>query len=407
MHSMARATPRHNAAMTLRVPTDPRPARPARGSIGAALGWLAAVLLLHALALYWVSTQLPRWRGEPPPPVVYARILLPQPAPPVAPSQHPARPHPARPRQRSAPTLMTQRASSHASRRSPAAARAAGPRQPPHTPASAPKHAHAPRSSPASTPASIPASTPAAAPASTAGSAAGPAAGTKPAAPPPPAHPGSAPAAAPAPAWPPSTRLDFALSGYYRGALHGNGRLEWRRHGSHYMLRLQGSALIDFSYTSIGQIHGAWLAPDRYVEQVLFHSKTVDFDRAARQLHFSAISTSMPLPRHLEDSASVFMQLAHELRTHAAEFSAGHTLRLRVARPSGTTIWSFRIAGRQRVRTGVGRLDCWHLEYDPPQSSDMGAQVWLAPALQNLPVQIRLRRGANEYLLFTLRRAMQ
>ncbi|MDE2120905.1 MAG: DUF3108 domain-containing protein [Betaproteobacteria bacterium] len=207
--------------------------------------------------------------------------------------------------------------------------------------------------------------------------------------------------------WPVSTRLEFALRGYYRGPLHGTGALEWRREGSRYLLRLSGAALIDFSYTSRGRIDGEWLAPQQYVEQVLLRRKTVDFDRDAGLLRFSAMPSTLPIPPRLQDSASVFMQLSQALRTRARDFAPGRLLRLQVARPTGTTTWNFRIAGRETVDTGVGRLDCWHLVYDPPPDADLGAQVWLAPSLQDLPVQIRLSHDSEDFLLFTLRRALQ
>ncbi|MBU6442080.1 MAG: DUF3108 domain-containing protein, partial [Betaproteobacteria bacterium] len=249
-------------------------------------------------------------------------------------------------------------------------------------PPAAPAQAHAPAH------AAAPASTPAATP----GSAASPAPRA---------------AAATVEAWPLPTRLDYALTGYYRGPLHGNGELEWRREGRRYELRLGGSALVDFSYTSTGIIDGDWLAPDDYVEQVLMRSKTVRFDRAAGLLRFSAIGATMPIPAHLLDSASVFMQLAQGLRTHPDEFRSGTHLRFQVARPSGTTIWDFLVAGREPVDTGLGRLDTWHLVYEPPARDDLGAEVWLAPSLQGLPVQIRLRHDGDDFLLFTLRRALQ
>jgi hypothetical protein len=48
----------------------------------------------------------------------------------------------------------------------------------------------------------------------------------------------------------------------------------------------------------------------------------------------------------------------------------------------------------------------WHLDH-PADSHGLGAEVWLAPALQNLPVQIRLQQSDDNYLLFTLREARQ
>jgi hypothetical protein len=196
------------------------------------------------------------------------------------------------------------------------------------------------------------------------------------------------------------------LSGYYRGPLHGDGSLEWLRDGRSYRVELAGAALVSFAYTSTGHIDGNWLAPDSYVERVFTRRKTVSFNRDHGTLSFSAISTVMPLPSHLQDSASIFMQLAHELTMRPEDFRVDQHMAFEVARPTGTTTWDFVIAGQDVVRTGIGRLLCWHLIH-PGDEHGLGAEVWLAPALQNLPVQIRLQQSDTNFLLFTLRQARQ
>ena len=206
--------------------------------------------------------------------------------------------------------------------------------------------------------------------------------------------------------WPPATQLQYVLSGYYRGPLHGEGSLDWLRNGHSYRVELAGAALVSFAYTSTGHIDGNWLAPDRYVERVFTRRKTVSFNRDQNTLSFSAISTVMPLPSHLQDSASIFMQLAHQLTMRPQDFRVGQHMAFEVARPTGTTTWDFIIAGQDVVRTDVGRLLCWHLIH-PGDEHGLGAEVWLAPALQNLPVQIRLQQSDENFLLFTLRQARQ
>ncbi|MBU6441708.1 MAG: DUF3108 domain-containing protein [Betaproteobacteria bacterium] len=401
-----------------------RPGGPSRAALPArsrwrAAWWLLPVLVLHLAALWGLGRAFRPTLPHALPPALYTRVLLPQAPQPVAPEAASGRGAPSapahagesqllqapvpsptretRPEPKATPPTPSQAASGPPPR-APAAAASKPPEPAPAEPtpaaASAPPvastQAHAPAhaAAPASTPASTPPSTPASTPGSGADTASSASAGT-------------------VEAWPLPTRLDYALTGYYRGPLHGNGELEWRRLGQRYELRLSGSALIDFSYTSTGRIQGDWLAPDDYVEQVLLRRKTVHFDRAAGLLRFSAIGSTLPIPAHLLDSASVFMQLAQDLRTHPGRFQPGEHLLFQVARPSGTTHWDFLVAGTTQVRTRLGPLQAWHLVFEPPARDDLGAEVWLAPSLQDLPVQIRLRHGSDGYLLFTLRRALQ
>ncbi|MBN2691738.1 MAG: DUF3108 domain-containing protein, partial [Burkholderiaceae bacterium] len=216
----------------------------------------------------------------------------------------------------------------------------------------------------------------------------------------------SSPVAA-APAWPPSTKLSYTITGYWRGDLHGSGALVWTVDGDHYEATLSGSALISFDYRSTGRVDGDWLAPTRYTERVFTREKSIVFDRASDTLRFSAIPDMLPLLPHVQDSASLFLQLAHRLTTRPGDFHPGATLTFAVARPSGMTNWTFTIAGTDTVPTPVGPLLCWHIVRQATQANELGAQIWLAPQLQNLPVQIRLQQSADSFLLFTLDHAEQ
>ena len=210
-----------------------------------------------------------------------------------------------------------------------------------------------------------------------------------------------------APAWPPSTKLSYTITGYWRGDLHGSGALVWTVDGDHYEATLSGSTLISFAYRSTGRIDGDWLAPTRYTERVFTREKSIVFDRASNTLRFSAIPGTLPLLPHVQDSASLFLQLAHRLTTRPGDFHPGATLTFAVARPSGMTDWTFTIAGMDTVPTPTGPLPCWHIVRQATQSDELGAQIWLAPQLQNLPVQIRLQQSADSFLLFTLDHAEQ
>ncbi len=366
---------------------NPPRARPGR------LAWFALALLvvaLHLAALDGLSHALRGLTVQPDPAPIYTRLLKPTPPPAPKPEARPApRPAPVRPAPKTAPTVV-------------AAA--------PLAPAPAPPDPVETASSALPTPLPTAASAPSAA----ASGALGPAlsASTTPPAASQPARAAPAPAAsapdpAPTPRWPPSTRLDYTITGYWRGALHGSGALVWTVEGDRYDATLSGSALISFAYRSSGRIDGDWLAPARYTERVFTREKSVTFDRANATLHFSAMPSVLPLPPHAQDSASLFLQLASRLNAHPGDFHPGATLRFAVARPSGMADWTFTIVGMDTVDTALGPLACWHVVRQATQANELGAQIWLSPQLQNLPVQIRLQHSADSYLLFTLDHAAQ
>ena len=369
---------------------------PLRGlSWRAAIGLAAAVLLLHGTILDLLGSAFRTVEPGRLPQTIYTRLLHPTP-PPAAIIPAPAAPAPAPEAVRTRPIVA------------PAPAR----RAVRHAPHAAVSKTEPPRPV-ASTPVPAPIAPPAAAlarPASAASdSAPPPAAASAPMA----AGSSAAPAttapvpAAPAPNWPPPTRLSYAITGHWRGPLYGSGSLVWQRDGGRYELTLSGSALIWFSYRSIGRIDGDWLAPQRYEERVINRVKTVEFHRGQQLLGFSAIPAMVPLRPHVQDSASLLMQLAHLLATEPQAFRNGGSITFAVARPTGMTDWTFRISGLEPISTGVGSLQCWHIRRESTNPDDLGVQIWLAPQLQNLPVQIRLQRSRDSYLLFTLDRAEQ
>jgi hypothetical protein len=216
----------------------------------------------------------------------------------------------------------------------------------------------------------------------------------------------SSPVAA-APAWPPSTKLSYTITGYWRGDLHGSGALVWTIDGDHYEATLSGSALISFAYRSTGRVDGDWLAPTRYTERVFTREKSIVFDRASDTLLFSANPDRLPLLPHVQDSASLFLQIANRLTRDPQAFQPGAQLTFAVARPSGMTDWTFTVTGMETVVTPAGPLSCWHVVRQAADPNQLGAQIWLSPQLQNLPVQIRLQHAADSYLLFTLDHAQQ
>jgi len=370
---------------------------------GAAILLLALlVLALHLAALDWLGSAFqPLAAGRLPEPI-YTQLLRPTPPSAVV-QRHAAAPVPTLPAPRPAPE-----------RAPPPSTTQPAPQPMPMPVGTAIASAPAPEAS-ASPPASAPAATHAApsdrlsrpgAHASSPSSSALRRSATPLASSSQPVSDASAPVAE-APAWPPSTKLSYTITGYWRGDLHGSGALVWTVDGDHYDATLSGSALISFAYQSTGRIDGDWLAPDRYTERVFTREKSIQFNRASNTLRFSAIPEALPLPPHAQDSASLFLQLANRLTTRPGDFRPGATVTFTVARPSGMTDWTFTVVGMDTVATPAGPLQCWHVVRQATQSNELDAQIWLSPQLQNLPVQIRLQQSADSFLLFTLDHAAQ
>jgi hypothetical protein len=365
--------------------------RPHAGRWRRAGAVLIAVVLLHAAALHWIGGQLASSGfTEPARPILYTRLITPQPP---APAPAPAAP----------PAPAPRRAAAR-----PAAAAAepvvvvASVQMPAPTPMTAPEPAGAASAAAAmGGPAEVRDLSAIAAPA--AASAPGTAKDASAVEPPP-----AADAAGPPPAWPPSTRISYALSGNYRGALHGSATLEWLRDGDGYQLFLRMRSLISQEYRSRGKIAGAWLQPERYEEQGVRGVVAVNFNHESRRLSFSSITDVLDLPEHVQDTASSIMQLSGLLAQQPQQLVAATRLALPVARPRGLDQWEFEVLGSEPVATAQGSLPAWHLRRVPRKPrGDLGVDVWLSPQLQSLPVRIKLTQAEDIFLDLVLEKAEQ
>lgn len=134
----------------------------------------------------------------------------------------------------------------------------------------------------------------------------------------------------------------------------------------------------------------------------------VNFNRDADTLSFSSVTDVLPLPAHVQDTASTIMQLAGMLATQPALFSDGASVPMQVARPRGLDRWEFEVVGYEQLQTGQGPLWAWHVRRVPRKTrGDIGVDLWLSPQLQSLPVRIRLTQAEDVYLDLLLDKAEQ
>jgi hypothetical protein len=340
-------------------------------------GWallLAAVLALHLSGVAWLQERLAGWgAGEQALParmeVAFVRELAPAAPPTVAP-----RPV-ALPSERRAP------------------ARSAPPQQ-------AAEAASAPTAEPAVAEAVPRNDRPAVAPVEAAASAPEP--------PPVVAQAASAPTTPPF-AWPPSTRLTYTLAGNYRGEVHGNARVQWVRIGARYQVHLDVTVgpsfapLITRRMTSDGDLGETGLVPRRYDEltKVAFQSPrqaTVQFTPGAVTLANGTAREALP---GVQDATSQFVQLTWIFTTQPERLRVGETIELPLALPRRMDRWLYDVVGQETLQTPVGALDVFHLK--PRRAGqrprgELSAEMWFAPALQYLPVRIRIQQDAESFV---------
>ncbi len=256
-----------------------------------------------------------------------------------------------------------------------------------------PQRAEAPPSSPAAEPAPMLADSAGAASAAAAAAAAA-----------------SMPAAVAAVAsqWPPSTRLDYSLTGNYRGPIEGQAQVHWLLQGTRYQVRLDVSVgpafapLLQRRHGSTGELTERGLEPSRYDEefQVVFR------DPRRLTLHMDADTVrfpngrSAPRPPGLQDSASQFVQLVWLFTTQPGLLSPGRSIDIPLALPRYVETWTYDVLAAETLATPAGAIDTVHVKprREPRPGVDLTAEVWVAPSLQYLPVRILIRQDAQTFV---------
>jgi hypothetical protein len=210
--------------------------------------------------------------------------------------------------------------------------------------------------------------------------------------------------------WPPSTRLQYTLSGWYRGEVHGQAEVQWRRDGERYQVLLEVSVgpsfapLLSRRMISDGELTADGLRPRRYdeVTQVGLgapRQRTLRLDTDPVQL---ADGRTAPAMAGMQDTASQFVQLTWLFTLQPERLRAGQVVEFPLALPRRLERWRYEVVGDDRVDTPVGGVAAVHVRpsRETPSRSgrDLHAEVWIAPTLQYLPVRIHIRQDAETYV---------
>lgn len=220
------------------------------------------------------------------------------------------------------------------------------------------------------------------------------------------AAPASAPASAASAAepaflasWPSDTRLSYKLGGNYRGELHGDARVLWQREGTRYHTAVEMSAglLASLSFTSQGDITAGGLRPEVYEENVRGRRRSVRLGEDVRLNN----GTRVPRPDAVQDTASQFVELGHRFATGQVQLVPGAQVNFSMARPGGIDDWTYDVIGEEVLHLPrLGAVTTYHLK-PRPLSKPRGpytAEIWYAPSLQYLPVRIRITQGPDTYI---------
>ncbi len=191
---------------------------------------------------------------------------------------------------------------------------------------------------------------------------------------------------------PPSAQLGFDVvrTGADGNSGTGQALVDWQLDNGAYRIatssEVGGGARL--ALASEGAAGAAGMSPRKMTMQRRGKAATAThFDARGGRITFSASEAGAALSAGMQDRATVPMQLAGIGRA-GGQFGAD--IVLPVAEEKGVGELRFTVLGEERIDTALGQLDTWRLASLPaPGSYRPRLDVWLAPARQWYPVQLR------------------
>ncbi|MDP2017810.1 DUF3108 domain-containing protein [Hydrogenophaga sp.] len=211
----------------------------------------------------------------------------------------------------------------------------------------------------------------------------------------------AAPAAARAlpPAQPPaSTRLDYAVTGRIKGiAYNAEGKLDWTQADGRYSARMEMRVFLlgNRVQTSTGRVGPTGLSPERFADKSR-SEKAAHFDAEQSRIRFSNNAPDAVLRPGAQDRLSLFLQIAGLLQARPQAYASGQTIEMQVAGTGDADIWRFEVGDETTLSLPAGEVRARLLKRLPRKEFDSTVEMWLAPALQHLPVRLRVTQSNGD-----------
>ena len=211
--------------------------------------------------------------------------------------------------------------------------------------------------------------------------------------------------------WPPATRLTYTLTGE-RGEgrhIYGKSTVEWRHEGDRYQVQFDVhiSPMIDQHMYSEGTLGADGLSPRHYDESFSFlfatpRTRKIEFGDSDVTLNNGNRVVKLP---QTQDGASQFVQFVWMFYNHPDWLTPGHVVQVPLALPNNLRRWNYMVMGTEHLDLAFGAIDAVHLKPlldGPRRPNEYPFDIWTAPSLQYLPVQIRVNVDEHTWALLAL-----
>lgn len=206
---------------------------------------------------------------------------------------------------------------------------------------------------------------------------------------------------------PDSATLEFNASGQVKGFQYSAGaQLQWQHDGQYYQARQSISMFLmgERAQTSDGLITPKGLQPLNFSDKGR-KNQSAAFDVAEGKARYSGGQTDAAITDGVQDRLSVFLQLSALLAADSERYPPGTLIELTTSSARSAVRWQFRVGPTEALELPFGSVMALRLDKLPGKSSsEQRGSVWLAPAMQYLPVRIKLTQGQDDFVDLQLKK---
>lgn len=193
---------------------------------------------------------------------------------------------------------------------------------------------------------------------------------------------------------PDPARLRYDVSATMKGLdYHAGADLVWQHDADSYRLQFEFKLLsvVLRSQTSTGTIGAQGLQPVTFVDRVRSNTRTAQFDRRKHRVAFSNADTpEATLEAGAQDRLSIIFQLAAHVAGNPSKFRPGARVDMQTIGHNDAQIWHFVVAPEQKLRYQGDPVETVKLTRELRDAKDQKVDVWFAPSLGFLPLQLKI-----------------
>ena len=198
---------------------------------------------------------------------------------------------------------------------------------------------------------------------------------------------------------PPSAHLEFEAKGSAKGFQYSaKAQLSFKTDGLTYQARQEVSAFLvgSRSQTSTGRITPHGLSPQRFGDKAR-SERAAHLDVDKGQITYSGNDEPQAASAGVQDRLSIFLQLASMIAAGPERYPPGTLIHINVTSARTTDVWTFAVDGPDTLELPAGTRQTIRLTRQPRKRYDQVAHLWIDPAMQYLPVRIRISQANGDF----------